>query len=96
MSFTFELRPSTRHEELNGLNLVQVTVLMLFLRVAVGPACGSKKSHTVRSEFSHRPGQHKGITHITHERRFHNRCLTIHLQGLHPAAPDHGVLKNSQ
>lgn len=34
---TVELRPAARHEELDGLNLGQVTVLVLLLRVAVRP-----------------------------------------------------------
>lgn len=34
---TVELRPASRHEELDGLNLGQVTVLVLLLGVAVRP-----------------------------------------------------------
>lgn len=37
MSLTFEVRSVTRHEELDGLNLGQVTMLMLLFCVAVRP-----------------------------------------------------------
>ena len=36
-SLTFEVWSATRQEELDGLNLREVTVLMLLLCVAVGP-----------------------------------------------------------
>lgn len=38
LCLTFEVRSPARHEEFNSLNLGQVTMFMLLLYVAVGPA----------------------------------------------------------
>lgn len=65
MSVTFEVWSAACHEELDGLNLGQVTVLMLLLCVAISPVV-----QTV-TQLLHKPSipvEHRKITYIMHER----------------------------
>lgn len=64
-SLTFKVRPAARHEELDGLNLGQVTVLMLLLCVAVGPVVQTETCCCITG--LNIPDEHRGITYITHE-----------------------------
>lgn len=57
-SLTLEVRFAAHHEELYGLDLAQVTVLVLLLGVAVGPVCAAQKRLAPQGD----------ITYITHER----------------------------
>lgn len=54
---TFEVRSAARHEELDGLNLGQVTVFVLLLCVAVGPVVRTERRRCINI-----PGEHAGIT----------------------------------
>lgn len=62
---TFEVRSAARHEKLDGLNLRQVTVLMLLFCVAVGPVVRTeRRCYITGIEI---PDEHGGITYIMHE-----------------------------
>lgn len=61
---TSEVWSAACHEQLDGLDLRQVAVLMLLLRVAVGPVQTQSHSY-VTGLYS--PDEHEGITYITHE-----------------------------
>lgn len=65
MSLTFEVWSAARHEELDGLNLGQVTMLMLLLCVAVGPVVQTEPHCYITG--LNIPDEHRGITYITHE-----------------------------
>lgn len=62
---TFEVWSAARHEKLDGLNLGQVTVFMLLLRVAVGPVVRTERRCYVTG--INIPDVHGGITYIMHE-----------------------------
>lgn len=65
MSLTFEVGSAGRHEELDGLNLGQMTVLMLLLCVAVSPVFQTEPRCYITA--LNIPDEHRGITYITHE-----------------------------
>lgn len=65
MSVTFEVRSAACHEKLDGLNLGQVTVLMLLLCVAISPVVQTE-SHSYIIDLSI-PVEHREITYIMHE-----------------------------
>lgn len=65
MFLTFEMRSAACHEELDGLNLGQVTMLVLLLCVAVRPMVQTE-THCYITGLNI-PDEHRGITYIMHE-----------------------------
>lgn len=66
MSVTFEVWSAACHEELDGLNLGQVTVLVLLLCVAISPVVQTEPHSYING--LNIPGEQREITYITHER----------------------------
>lgn len=65
MSLTLEVWSAACHEELDGLNLGQVTVLVLLLCVAVSPVVQTELHCYITG--LNIPDEHRGITYIAHE-----------------------------